>query len=334
MSSRELEQALSRPLSPLYVLASDEPLLLLEARDALRAKAREAGHEAYSLMLAGKGFDWAQFAAETGNRSLFGERKLIDLRLDAATDPKTKAALLEYFGNPDPDTVLMLSVGRLSKKEMQAHWYPQAARLGPLISLWPPQAHEFSGWLQARCRQADLRPSPEALALLAERTEGHLLAAAQEITKLKLLAGANGQVGLTEALAAVGDNARFDVFRLNDCMLAGKPRESWRALQGLRSEGVEALSILWSLGRDLRLLLTLGQQARHSGIEAAMASQHVLPMRRKLVAAAHERIPRPLLWQLLGRLSDADQAVKGLQALDPWLVLEEVVMRTASSARY
>ncbi|HEY9036222.1 MAG TPA: DNA polymerase III subunit delta [Pseudomonadales bacterium] len=333
--NRELERLLNQALHPVYVIAGDDPLLVQEARDALRAKARQSDHSEYSLLIAEKGFDWSQFEAETANRSLFGDRKLIDLRLDieswpAKTRDTARTQIKAYCDRPDLDAVLIISAGKLSKKEQNTGWYQQAARVGATLTLWPPRPNEFPTWLRNRCSDAGLRISPEALGLLLDRTEGNLLAAHQEITKLRLLLEKDS-VGTDDVLAAVGDSARYDIFKLTDRILEGKPRDAWRTLQGLRGEGIEPLSVLWALARDVRLLLTLGQRARHEGRDHAMGSLHIMPMRRSLVSSALDRVPRKLLWQSLGRLSQTDRAVKGLAQDDPWLTLETVTVELASA---
>ena len=333
--SRELERLLSQALHPVYVIAGEDPLLVQETRDALRSKARLADHSEYSLLIAEKSFDWSRFESETANRSLFGDRKVIDLRLDleswpAAARDTARKQLKAYCERPDLDAVLIISTGKLSKKEQQASWYKQAANVGGTITLWPPRPNEFPTWLRNRCSTAGLRTSPEALALLVERTEGNLLAAHQEVSKLCLLLDKD-TAGMDDVLAAVGDSARYDIFKLVDRILEGKPREAWRTLQGLRGEGIEPLSVLWALGREVRMLLTLGQRARHEGRDSAMGSLRVLPMRRSLVSSALDRLPRKLLWQSLAHLSSTDRAVKGLSVGDPWLTLETVVIELASA---
>ncbi|TNF32534.1 MAG: DNA polymerase III subunit delta [Gammaproteobacteria bacterium] len=334
---RELERLLSQALHPVYVIAGEDTLQVQEARDALRQKARQADHSEYTLLIAEKAFDWSRFDAETANRSLFGDRKVIDLRLDieswpAAARDTARQHIKAYCDRPDLDTVLIISAGRLSKKEQQTSWYQQAASVGGTLTLWPPRPNEFPGWLRQRCTDAGLKISPEALALLVERTEGNLLAAHQEITKLRLLLEKDS-AGMEDILAAVGDSARYDVFKLVDRILEGKPRDAWRTLQGLRGEGIEPLSILWALTREIRTLLALGQRARHEGRDSAMGSLHVMPMRRSLVSASLDRIPRKLLWQALAKMADIDRSVKGLARHDPWLVLETVTVELASASR-
>lgn len=336
-ANRDLAKALTAALQPLYLLGGEDPLLVQEARDALRQKAREAGFSEYSLYSAQRGLDWSQFTADTGNASLFGDRKIIDLRLDLDNMPArerdaARQHLLDYAQRPDTDAVLIVSTGRLTKKEQQTSWCKQALQVGPLIQLWPLKAAEFPGWLQARARTAGLELDRDALNLLAERTEGNLLAAAQEIRKLALLCE-QGQVDAATVLASVGDSARYSSFQLIDTALEGKPREAWRSLQGLRGEGAEPLALLWALTRDLRLLLQIGAESRQSGTAAALSRLHVPTPRHRLLSQALERLPRPLLWRNLAALSDIDQAAKGMNNQDAWLLLEARILELAGSRR-
>src|SRR5690242_11250080 len=227
---------LEQHLLPAYLVSGDEPLLSGEAADAIRARARAAGFTEREVHFLERGSDWDDVRASASNMSLFGSRRLLELRLPGRPGVAGNNALLALLERDDPDTLLLILAPRLDRDAQAAQWVRALESRGGWIAVWPVEAERLVGWLRSRCRRLRLEVDDEALGLLAERTEGNLLAAHQELEKLRLLAPA-GRITSETVLASVADSARFDVFRLSEAVLEGEADRALRVLAGLRSEG-------------------------------------------------------------------------------------------------
>lgn len=305
-----LDTHLGKKLLPAYLISGDEPLLTGEAADAVRAGARAAGFSEREVHFLERGANWDDVRASAGNLSLFGSRKLLEVRLPSgrpgAAGTETLVSLIE---RGDPDTVLLILTPRLDRDMQAAKWVKAVEAHGAWVPVWPVEAGRLVAWLRGRCRRIGLDLTDEALALLAERTEGNLLAAHQELEKLRLLAPA-GRIGEDTVLSGVADSARFDVFRLLDAGLEGEPGRALRILSGLRAEGTEPTLVLWALNKALRDLwgATLqpagparGWQRRSAALERAV-----------------RRAPRLSFMTLSLRVARADRMIKGRLRGDPW----------------
>ena len=226
---------------PVYLISGDEPLLAAEAADAVRARARGAGFTEREVHFIERAADWDELRASAANLSLFGARRVVEIRL-ASARPGTagNAALVALLEARDPDTLFLILTPRLDRDAQGADWVRAVEAHGAWVQIWPVDSHRLVAWLKGRCRRLKLEASDEALELLAARTEGNLLAAHQELTKLTLLAP-EGRVTPDTVLASVADSARFDVFRLGEAVLAG---ETARALRVLAARDVTG----WVLG--------------------------------------------------------------------------------------
>ena len=250
----QLSEHLQQGLRPIYLLSGDEPLQLGEAADAIRAQARAQGFAEREVMHVEAGFDWNALAAASDTLSLFAEQRLIDLRLPSGKPGKEGgAALAEYAANPPQDTVLLITSGKLDKNAAKAKWYKALDSAGVTLQVWPVEANQLPRWVGQRMRARGLSASPEAAQLLAERVEGNLLAAAQEIEKLLLLYG-ESSVDAEMVEQGVADSARYDIFELVDTALLGDAPRVARIMEGLHGEGVEPILILWALVREIRAL--------------------------------------------------------------------------------
>jgi len=268
----KLEDQLKNGLLPIYFFSGDEPLQLGEAADAVRRAAREQGFTEREVMHAEKGFDWNELLAAGNALSLFAEKRVIDLRLPSGKPGKDGgAALAEYAERPPEDTVLLISSGKVDKRSQSAKWYKALDKVGATLQVWPVDAADMPRWLDQRLRSRGLQPARDAARLIAERVEGNLLAAAQEVDKLVLLNGA-GPISAEQVEAAVADSARFDVFGLVDAALLGDASRVTRMLDGLRGEGVEPILVLWALTRELRSLADMAAQIDDGkGIDGVLA---------------------------------------------------------------
>ena len=310
LTSDALDAHLAHKLLPAYLISGDEPLLAAEAADAVRARARAAGHTEREVHFIERAADWDDVRASAGTLSLFGSRRVLEVRLGSARPGATGGAVLaELIGRADADTVLLVLSPRLDREAQAAKWVQAAQTHGAWVAVWPVEAGKFVPWLRARSRRMGLALDGEALELLAARTEGNLLAAHQELEKLRLLAPhAPGGVGA--ALAGVADNARFDVFRLSEAALAGDPGRALRVLSGLRAEGTEPTLALWALTKALREL--------SGAIAGPRGAVRAWQRPSAGLDAAVRRAGRLSLRALMLRAARTDRMIKGRLGGDPW----------------
>ncbi len=326
----ELERHLGQGLAPVYLISGDEPLQLGEAADAIRAAARAAGFTSRELLEADKGFDWGRLASEASALSLFAERRIIDLRLPSGKPGREGAATLaDYCAAPPDDTLLLLTLPKLERSQLTTKWLKAIDAVGVVLQIWPIEGERLLPWIERRMRRAGLTPEPGVVALLAERVEGNLLAARQEIEKLLLLNGP-GVLGSEQLLEAASDSARFDVFQLVDAALAGEAARCVRMLAGLRAEGLAAPVVLWALAREIRSMAGLAVAvAAGRSPDQAMSAARVWDKRKGPIRQGLQRLG-PGAWQsLLVRCQRADAAIKGAGDEDPWQLLEEITLAMA-----
>ena len=314
----QLSEHLQQGLRPIYLLSGDEPLQLGEAADAIRAQARAQGFAEREVMHVEAGFDWNALAAASDTLSLFAEQRLIDLRLPSGKPGKEGgAALAEYAANPPQDTVLLITSGKLDKNAAKAKWYKALDSAGVTLQVWPVEANQLPRWVGQRMRARGLSASPEAAQLLAERVEGNLLAAAQEIEKLLLLYG-ESSVDAEMVEQGVADSARYDIFELVDTALLGDAPRVARIMEGLHGEGVEPILILWALVREIRALEEMAYEVEHGvSVESVMKSRWVWQKRQPAVRAGLKRHNQRRWSQLLRRSVRIDRMVKGAEPGNP-----------------
>jgi DNA polymerase-3 subunit delta len=306
-----LSPHLEQRLLPAYLVSGDEPLLTAEAADAIRAKARATGFSEREVHFLDRGSDWDDVRASAGNMSLFGSRRLLELRLPTGRPGVAgNKALLALLEGNDPDTLLLILAPRLDRDAQAAQWVSAVESRGGWVQVWPVEADRLVGWLRARCRRLRLDASEEALVFLAERTEGNLLAAHQELEKLRLLAS-GAALTLDLLLASVADSARFDVFRLSEAVLEGEADRALRVLAGLRSEGTEQTLVLWALTQALRDLW---------GAASSPAAGRPRGWQRQSAALekAARRAPRLSFKALTLRAARADRMIKGRLQGNAW----------------
>ncbi len=273
-------------LAPVYLLASDEPLQLQEAGDALRARARALGFTEREVLDVEAHFDWGRLARSGASLSLFASRRLIEVRLPTGKpDRDGAAAITDWCKSPAPDTVLFISAAQWSKKHEGA-WVKAVERAGVYASLRAPRVDELPDWIRVRMHAHGFAPDAAAVALLATRAEGNLLAIAQEIDKLAALR-AGGAVGAADLESLGDDNAVYDVFRLTDAAFAGDAARALKILNGLRAEGEAVIPMLGWLLNQLDLALRLASAPDFA--TGARNEYGMWPARQKLFAGALKR---------------------------------------------
>lgn len=321
----QLPNQLRRGLAPVYLLAGDEPLLVQEMADQVRARAREAGAEEREVLQVDSGFDWGRLGESGGTLSLFASLRLIEVRLeDAKPGDAGSRALVRYAKQPPDDVILLVIAGRLDRKARNSAWFKALDKAGQAAYAWPIGAGQWPQWVTGRCRARGLNPDREAIEVLCARTDGNLLACAQEIEKLGLLYP-DGRIDRARVLESVADHARFDVFDLPDRVLAGRAGEAVRRLARLREEGVEPVLVLWALTRDLRLLAhAAALRERGAGLDQAFKDAGIWSFRQPAFRAALSRIDRARAERALARAAAVECVVKGAREGQPWAELLEL----------
>ena len=310
-------------LPPVILLAGDE-LLVLEAADAARARARALGYGERTRFDVEAGFDWDDLARAGAGLSLFATRRLIDLRVPTGKPGKDGAeAIVAWCAAPPPDTVLLISSQDWSRKH-EAAWSQAIERGGIAVHLQAPRAQELPNWLGQRLAARGLSAEMEALDWLAARTEGNLLAGAQEIDKLALLLDAGTRLDRETLEQLVSDSARYDAFQLIDAVLAGAAPRALRILAGLRAEGEDVLPLLGLLNLQLGIAARL---AAARDVDAAMRAEHLWQARAAQFKRALARAPQARFWQRAlvwaGRI---ERMVKGRETGDPWREFERLLV--------
>ncbi len=324
------KQIASDALRPVYLIAGAEHLLVIEAADALRARAKALGYLEREVLDVESGFDWNRLADAARSMSLFASRKLIELRLPTGKPGKEgSAAIVEYCAAAPPDNVLLITANDWSSKH-EAAWTKAVERVGTLVVAWPLKPGELPDWIGARMATHGLRPTPDAIALLAERVEGNLLAAAQEIDKLALLHA--GKTLDADALeASVADDARYDVFRLADAAIGGDAARALHIARGLRAEGEELIPMLGWLLMQLRLLLRVASAAN---VDAGLRGERIWPQARESLFRRALRNSDRAHWErCIAQAGVIDRIAKGRGGGDAWLELERLLAAMALPRR-
>ncbi|MEZ5562529.1 MAG: DNA polymerase III subunit delta [Gammaproteobacteria bacterium] len=332
LRAEQLGAHLSAPqggsLSACYLFSGDEPLLLNEGLDALRAAALRQGCDERESFTAERGFDWTALLASLSAGSLFSTGKLIVLRLPtAAPGDEGSRALRELAARPADGNVVVVVTPALNRKTADSAWASALHKAGTWVDFRAPSPTELPRWIARRLKSAKLSCEDEAAELLAARVEGNLLAAQQEIDKLGLLYPAGTQLSVAQVQAAVADGARFDIFQLGDAALAGDTSRAVRILNGLREEGVAAPLVLWALVREVSVLVEAGMRAgRGLSLEQAVQASGVWKSRVGLYARALRGRKPSSLRRLPGMARTADQVVKGARRGEAWNALLELTL--------
>ncbi|HEX5611082.1 MAG TPA: DNA polymerase III subunit delta [Burkholderiales bacterium] len=319
LRAEQLEAHLAKRLEALYTIHGDEPLLALEAADAVRAAARRGGCEERVVLQVERGFDWSALSHAGASQSLFGGRRLIELRMPSGKPGTEGAAAIErYCERLSQSDVTLVSLPRLDRTTQGGGWFGALREAGAVVDVWPLDRARLPQWIAARLARNGQRVAPDALEFLANRVEGNLLAAHQEVQKLALLAPP-GELSLAHVEQSVANVARYDVHDAPGALLSGDLARYLRVLDGLHGEGEAAALVLWSLAEDLRALAAI-LAGRESGraVDALMREQRVWGARQAVLQAALGRHRKPAIDRALAHAARVDRMVKGVAAGDVW----------------
>ncbi len=334
LRSEQLQQHLQQGLLPVYLIYGDEQMLVEEAGDTLRQAIRKDGAEEREVWHVDARFDWAELKRQENMMSLFSSKRLIELRLPTGAPGKDGGeALRSYAANPPVDTTLLIISGKVDARSQKSKWFTELDRIGATIPIWPVDFVQLPRWIGQRMHQRGLSFTENVTHILAERVEGNLYAAAQEIDKLQLVSP-SGQIDEQTVIDSVSDNARFEVFSLIDTLYLGQLTKIPRMINRLKSEGNDVLSVFsalsWSLHRMVEMAIQLD-----SGIDLKQVFDSQKPKiwdnKRSMTQSALLR-HSCAQWQLfLTQMAEIDQAAKGALEQSPWLLLEQLCLNVASS---
>lgn len=319
LKADQLSAHLQKSLAPVYLVSGDEPLQHMEACDAIRAAARDQGFHERRVLEVERGFNWDSLAQEAAAMSLFADKKLIELRLGGGPGNEGGGVIADYCQQPPDDNILLISTSRLDKRSQQSKWFKAVDKAGITLSLWPVDMAQLPGWIKRRCQARGLTIDNDAADLIAQRVEGNLLAAAQEIEKLRLLAGSDSHLDTEAIMAAVADSARYDAFALINRAYQGDVNRALHMLRGLRDEGIEAIAIYGALMWQLRRTCTLARAIAHGESETSVFSRfRIFDKQQGPYRQIFRRHDATALEQLLLAAGRIDGQLKGYTAGDAW----------------
>ncbi|MDP1682502.1 MAG: DNA polymerase III subunit delta [Burkholderiales bacterium] len=328
----KLSAHLQSGLKPLYVVTGDEPLLALEAADAIRARAKEQGYLEREVLTVEAHFNWGSLQAASASLSLFASLRVLEIRIPTGKPGNEGAAALEAFcADLPPDTVSLVLLPKLDKRSKDSAWFSALSQAGVVIDVYPVDLDALPEWIARRLATQNQSADRETLAFLAESVEGNLLAAHQEIQKLGLLYPAR-KLTFDEVSEAVLNVSRFDVFQLGDAMLNGDAARAARILDGLRGEGVKPIPILGVLAwltRSLnkaKLALTRG-----TDMSGALREGGFWGDRQNLARRALPRLSAETLAHAQRHAAEIDRMSKGLKPGDVWDELLTLVLGIAKT---
>ena len=319
LRAEQLEAHLRKTLAPLYVVHGDEPLLALEAADAIRAAARTAGHSERDLFIAERGFDWGELFHAGASLSLFGGKKIVELRVPSGKPGAEGAKAIERYCNDlNPECLTLVSLPRLDKAGQNSAWFNALSGAGVVVDIWKIERARLPEWIGQRLARGAQRASREVLEFLADRVEGNLLAAHQEVQKLALLLPA-GNVQLDDVQAAVSNVARYDVQALAEAMLSGDTARYARVLEGLRGEGEAPTFVLWAVSEELRAVSRiLAGIAAGRQVEQLFRENRVWRNKEAAMKGALRRFRQETVDAALSHAALIDRVIKGIAKGSAW----------------
>lgn len=329
-----LDVHLAKSLAPLYVITSDEHLLALEAADKIRKTARAQGFSEREVLVVERSFKWGELLAANQSQSLFGDRKLIELRIPTGKPGKDGGqALQEYVGALNPDNVTLITLPKLDWQTQKSAWVAALQQAAVYIDIPLVERAQLPAWIGTRLAVQRQSADRQSIDFIADRVEGNLLAAHQEIQKLALLYP-EGKLSFEQVQDAVLNVARYDVFKLNEAMLAGDAARLVRMIEGLKGEGEALPLVLWAMAEEIRTLLKIkAGAAQGKAIGMLLKEYRIWGPREKLMEPAVRRLRLSTLEGALQEAAQIDKMVKGLRAKafagDAWDALLQLGLKVA-----
>ena len=333
LRANQLDTELKKSLLPIYFVTGDEPLLIQEALDSIRLACKQQGYDERKILEVDRKFDWQSLVEESNTLSLFSEKILTELRLGGSKPGVPGGKALQSYCKALPeDRVLLISANKVDAGTLKTKWCSELDRVGAIIQIWPISLNEMPQWLGLRSRKMGLKIEHDAIQLLADRLEGNLLAAQQELEKLRLLyPDLSEEIDTEKVLQSVSDASKYDVFNLTDACLNGDAKLCSKIMNSLKLEGLEVSIVLWALSKEIRLLAALVRaNLKGANLQTIFKEQRVIQKRQPQLSHAARRLSLTRLQQLLDQCKLVDDLIKGAQkGIDPWDILNKVAFGIA-----
>jgi DNA polymerase-3 subunit delta len=334
LRAEQLPQQLHQGLLPIYVIYGDEQKLVEETSDLVRQFVRKQGAEERQIWHVDGRFDWSQLQWQEQTLSLFSTKRLLEIRMPSGSPGRDGGeALRQYANQPPEDTTLLIISGKIDAKSTKSKWFTELERVGVTIPIWPVEIGQLPSWIEQRLSRQGLSATSAIAELIAERVEGNLFAAAQEVAKLSLLCS-NGEVDEQTVVQSVADNARFESFGLMDTVMLGQMDKIPRMISRLRAEGLDVLNVfsavMWTVQRLIDMATQLDDGVR---LERVFQTQTppVWNTKQAMTRMILERHSTNRWLSFIPMMANIDQAAKGSRTECPWALLESLCMRLAGA---
>ncbi len=327
LNIQQLHDHLKRTLAPIYLLSGDEPLQIEESISLIRTKAGEQGYLERQVMHAERGFDWSQLTEQSSNMSLFGDKKVIELRLPSGKPGTPGAKALQAYCQQLPeDILLIIHSGKIEKAALKSKWVQAISEQGVFMRIWPLTGMELVRWVQLRLQAEQLSDDRQTAEYIASRVEGNMLAAAQEIEKMALLALSDKQGSETGNVSWVSSQTQYNVFDMVDSILAGHRTKVIKILTQFQRESFAPNLVLWGLAELIRAVIFSSNQARSKskGIQNAFYYN-----KRNQLGPHANKFNLEQLYTLLMKCGQMDQMIKGRASGDVWQSFADVALKLA-----
>lgn len=330
VNADQIQRHLTQQTPLCWLIHGDETLLVEEACGELFAAYRRLGFSEREVLDVDRHFDWQRLLASGQSMSLFGEKKIIDCRLTGKPDKAGADALQAYIEQASDDNVLIVRCPYLNKQGLKAKWAQAFDRQGAITPIASVDKSRLPQWIRQRLQKHGMGIDNDALQVVVDRVEGNLLAAAQEIEKLRVLVAEGESISLQTVEEAVSMSARYDLFKMLDAALLGNADAAIKMLLGLQAEGAQSIPITGALAREIRQCYDCAWQLdKGAGIDRVLNAPHIWSSKKRLYKAALQRHSLPVWEALLKQCAHLDRQQKGQAPGNPWHSLADIIAAIA-----
>jgi DNA polymerase III subunit delta len=304
------------------IVCSDEVLLQQECCDSIIEQCKKNGVSEREVVDIVEKFSWDELLANSQSLSLFADTKLTDIRFNKSPKKDAQLALIDLLARADRDNCFLIRLPKLDKRQKSTKWFKEISKNGKVHDLWPPKPYAFQDWIRDRAQAQNLNLEHEVVAMLAEQTEGNLLAASQSLEKLKLLFSSEA-INSEKLKSVISDNARYSVFLCLDEALAGQGIRAVKMLKKFEQESVAPISILVNMTREINYCtqVAIAVSQGKPGMQA-LSTGFLWDSKKKAIINAAARLPLGLWQKLIVRCAYLDRMIKGQEKGNIWQELE------------